>query len=103
MDLKSLREGRGRFRVSVTEEGELVGVGWHPVVSVPSEEGKEAMKEVGGKGEFDMLVVREGPRAMVDRMAPVGKGRKKAKGAKGEGEGMGEEGEEEVEKTFLQK
>ncbi|KAL8790553.1 MAG: hypothetical protein Q9195_006297 [Heterodermia aff. obscurata] len=96
VDLKSLREGRGRFRISVSEEGALIGVGWHPTPSVPV---KEKEKKVGGKGEFDMLVMREGPRAMVDKTLPAAKGKKKAETA---GE-SGEEGEEEVEKTFLQK
>ena len=103
VDFRSLKEGRGRFRVSVTEEGELVGVAWHPTISVPTKEGKEAMKKVGGKGEFDMMIMREGPRAMVDRTLPTAKGKKKSEGIKGEGTGPDGEGEEEVEKTFLQK
>ena len=103
MDFGSLKEGRGRFRISVTEEGELVGVTWHPTVSVPTREGKEAMKRVGGKGEFDMMIMREGPRATVDRTLPSVKGKKKGDGVKGEGTGPDGEGEEEPEKTFLQK
>ncbi|KAG6991040.1 hypothetical protein G7Y79_00058g091340 [Physcia stellaris] len=103
VDFVSLKEGRGRFRVSVTEEGELVGVAWHPTVSVPTKEGKEAMKRVGGKGEFDMMIMREGPRATVDRTLPSVKGKKKGDGVKGEGTGSDGEGEEEPEKTFLQK
>ena len=73
-----------------------MGVGWHPTISVPV---KEKEKKVGGKGEFDMLVMREGPRATVDKTLPVAKGKKKAEGTAQNGE----EGEEEVEKTFLQK
>ena len=73
-----------------------MGVGWHPTASVPV---KEKEKKVGGKGEFDMLVMREGPRAMVDKKLPAAKGKKKAEGPGQNGEG----GEEEVEKTFLQK
>ena len=103
VDFRSLKEGRGRFRISVTEEGELVGVAWHPTVSVPTREGKEAMKRVGGKGEFDMMIMREGPRAMVDKTLPSVKGKKKSEGVKGEGTGPDGEGEEEAEKTFLQK
>lgn len=103
MDFRSLKEGRGRFRISVTEEGELVGVAWHPTISVPTREGKDAMKKAGGKGEFDMMIMREGPRAMVDKTLPSAKGKKKGDGAKGEGTGSDGEGEEEVEKTFLQK
>lgn len=96
VDLKSLREGRGRFRISVSEEGVLAGAGWHPTASVPV---KEKENKVDGKGEFDMLVTREGPKAMVDQTLPAAKGKKKAEVA---GQN-GEEGEEEVEKTFLQK
>ena len=99
-DLKSLREGRGRFRISVSEEGNLLGVAWHPTTSVPAKEAGEGAKKVGGKGEFDMLVMSEGPRAVVDRTLPAAKGKKKAEEVKGEGV---EEGEDEVEKSFLQK
>lgn len=73
---------------------------WHPTTSVPVEDEVDAAKKVGGKGEFDMLVMREGPRAVVDRTLPTAKGKKKAEAVKGEG---ADEGEEEVEKTFLQK
>lgn len=100
-DLKSLREGRGRFRITVSEEGELLGVAWHPAVSVPAKEKGDGVTKEGGSGEFDMLVMREGPRAMVDRTLPVGNGKKKVEGKTADG--AGGEGEEEVEKTFLQK
>ena len=79
----------------------MLGAGWHPTSTMPTKEGDRAARKVGDSGEFDMLVAREGPTAMVDRNLPGAKGKKKAQGS--QAEGTGEEGEEEVEKTFFQK
>lgn len=49
----------------------------------------------GRYGEFELLVAKEGPRVVLER----GLGKGKA----GTRRGRGEDGEEEVEKTFFQK
>ncbi len=91
-NLESLWKGEGRFRIVVTEEGELLGAGWRGVVG-----GKVKAKGDGGngRGDFEMVVQERGTRAVIEKAAAAGGKGKKA------GEGK-EEGEAE-EKTFLQK
>ncbi len=50
------------------------------------------------KGEFELLVVKEGPKVVLERVL-----RKGAKGVGAAGQQKGEEGEEVVEKTLFQK
>jgi hypothetical protein len=88
-NLESLCKGEGRFRIVVTEEGELLGGSWRGGV------GGKGRGE--GKGDFEMVVQEMGVRAMIEKAAVGGKGKKVV-----EGKGEGEEGEGE-EKTFLQK
>jgi len=86
-NLESLCKGEGRFRIVVTEEGELLGAGWRAVVG-----GKV---KGNGRGDFEMVVQERGTRAMIEKAAAAGgKGKKAVEGK--------EEGEAE-EKTFLQK
>lgn len=61
-------------------------------------EGKERYEE-GGKGDFDLVLVKDAPRPYAGDAAAGGKGRTQGQAREGE------EGEEEevVEKTFLQK
>lgn len=82
----------------VTEEGELLGGSWRAGVGgkVGGEKGKGKGDGGNGRGEFEMVVQEVGVRAVIEKAAAGGKGKKG-------GEGKGE-GEEEVEeKTFLQK
>lgn len=88
-------------------EGEVVGASWHAYlarVSPPSAAGKGEGKGKGkgqsledGKGDFDVLTTKPAPSVVFE---------KAAKGKTGAGKGAGQDGEEEeevVEKTFLQK
>lgn len=61
-------------------------------------EGEERYEE-GGKGDFDLVLVKDAPRPHAGDAAVSGKGRTQGQAREGE------EGEEEevVEKTFLQK
>lgn len=74
----------------VTQEGELLGASWRAMRG-------EANGKGNGKGEFEMVVQQQGVRAVIEKAAVGGKGKKA-----GEQKGEGEEGEVE-EKTFLQK
>lgn len=82
---------RGRFTVTVTETGDVQSASWSAVA-------KNA--NFDGHGEFDLKIIREGPKPIIEA-APLPKsGRTGAQ--QGQGQSTGEE-EEEVEKTFLQK
>jgi len=87
---QSLAKGEGRFKIVVTQEGELLGASWRAMRG-------EANGKGNGKGEFEMVVQQQGVRAVIEKAAVGGKGKKA-----GEQKGEGEEGEVE-EKTFLQK
>ncbi|KAL9611144.1 MAG: hypothetical protein Q9167_004197 [Letrouitia subvulpina] len=107
---------KGRFRLMVDAEGQVLGASWHSWV--PTEKAKAAAHtetqaqaklkgvkegeeryEEGGKGDFDLVLVKDAPRPHAGDGAAGGKGR--TQGIAREGE----EGEEEevVERTFLQK
>lgn len=94
---------RGRFRVVLDREGEVVGASWHSYLArgglPPSAAGKgkgKGQSVEGGKGDFDVLTTKPAPSVVFE---------KAAKGKTGAGAGVvGQEGEEEeVEKTFFQK
>ncbi len=61
---------------------------------------KKKIESDSPKGEFELLVAKEGPKVVLDRV--LRKGGLGAKGAGAAGQ-QGEEGEEVVEKTLLQK
>ncbi|KAL8674078.1 MAG: hypothetical protein Q9168_001513 [Polycauliona sp. 1 TL-2023] len=96
---------KGRFRIVVTKQGEILSVSWRPWLPNPSSSVKDDEKryQEGGRGDFDVVVQSQAPGIWVDK--PVTKGR--AKAAAGEAqEGKGKEGEEDEEveeKSFLQK
>jgi len=76
----------GRFRITVTPEGEVLGASFHASL-------RNGEKEAGvgeERGDFDMLVVEKGPEI-------VGLEPEKKAGV------QGKDGEEVEEKTFLQK
>lgn len=98
---------KGRLRVVVTGEGEVLGVGWRAWVPMKEEEkgeGEERYRE-GGRGDFDVVVQARAPGVWVDKAIGKGKGRAAVgEGKTGKEGGGGEEEEEEgVEKSFLQK
>lgn len=76
----------------------MLGVNWHAgiVEGVGAKSKKNNGRQSGGYGEFELLVAKEGPRAVLERGGGKGK-------AAGTGTGRAEDGEEEVEKTFFQK
>lgn len=65
----------------VHRDGRVLGVGW-----------RVGARAGAGEGEFDLLVEKEGARPVVERIS-----------VKGAGVVLGEDGEEVVEKTMLQK
>ena len=98
---------KGRFRITVNSEGDVVGASWHsylPIASQtkPTSNGKEKDEEAtDGRGDFDVVTVKPAPGVVFDTPA---KGKGAVAGA-GPAQGVGTDGEEEevVEKTFLQK
>ena len=82
---------RGRFTITVTEEGAVRSASWS---AIP----KSA--DFAGQGDFDTEIIREGPRPIIE-VAPPSKGGR-AGASQSQGERAGDE-EEEPEKTFLQK
>ena len=94
-DLQSLSKGEGRFKVVVTEAGDLLGASWRGLVGT----GETGNPRKDGKGEFEIVVQREGVRAVIEKL--VGKGKVAPKA--GDQQGIEGEGEEVEEKTFLQK
>jgi hypothetical protein len=91
----------GRFQLTVGRDGEVLGASWHAGFVVGDTKTKKKKIEGDGpKGEFELLVAKEGPKVVLDRA--VRKGGLGAKGAGAAGQ-QGEEGEEVVEKTLLQK
>jgi len=121
-DAKSVKEGRvrtsatatngfcapykGRFRITVNNEGDVVGASWHAYLPTTSatksaSNGKGKTTEATiTRGDFDINTVKPAPGVVFD--APTkGKGLAAAAGA---ALGGGTEGEEEpADKTFLQK
>lgn len=101
-DLASLIKGEGKFKIVVTEAGDIVGGSWRGMIGGSSggekEVGKQGKKDSSGKGDFEMVVQREGVRAVIEKAAS-GQKTKKVEGQ------VQAEGEEEVveEKTLLQK
>ena len=91
---------RGRVRVVLGTRGEVVGASWHSYFS----EGSVALGKGGGergRGDFDVLTTKAAPAVVFDKSAK-GKGG----GATGAGAGAGVAGQDEeevVEKTLLQK
>ncbi|KAL8996063.1 MAG: hypothetical protein Q9169_004339 [Polycauliona sp. 2 TL-2023] len=97
---------RGRFRIVVTRQGEVLSVSWRswlPNSSSPIVKEDERRYQEGGRGDFDIVVQSQAPGVWVDK--PATKGRAKAAGGKAE-EGKGKEGDEEEEvdeRSFLQR
>ena len=75
----------GRFRILITQEGEVLGASWH---ASPSSSNKPTLRE--GQGDFDIVLVEKGPQ--ITGLEP-----EKKIGADGKADGEVEE------KTFLQK
>ena len=82
---------RGRFFITVTEQGLLRGATWS---AVPKAAGFD------GRGDFDMKVINEGPRPIFEAPALSKGGKVGSQQAQSQGNG---EEEEEPERTFLQK
>ncbi|KAI4283360.1 MAG: hypothetical protein L6R38_002210 [Xanthoria sp. 2 TBL-2021] len=99
---------KGRFRVVLTKDGEVLSVSWRSWMPSSSSSGTAVKDDgkryqEGGRGDFDVVVQSQAPGVWVDK--PVTKGKGKAAGGKTE-EGKGKEGEEEEEvdeRSFLQK
>lgn len=83
----------------VNRSGDVLGASWRAGLSTASLSGEQKLvkaKESGkGKGDFDLLVEREGPRPFFEKIA--------VKGSSGGRVVVGEDGEEVEEKTLLQK
>ncbi|CAF9933715.1 hypothetical protein IMSHALPRED_009448 [Imshaugia aleurites] len=90
---------KGRFRVVLDANGDVVGASWRAYLLKGEGKGEGESESESERGDFDILTTKPAPAVVFDK--PVkGKG-----GAAGAGAGMaGSEGEEEVvEKTLLQK
>ena len=83
---------RGRFALTVTEQGDVQSASWSAIA-------KDA--DFDGQGDFDMKIIREGPRPIMEVTPPPTKSGR-AGAQQGQSQGAGEE-EEAMEKTFLQK
>lgn len=100
---------KGRFRLVVTKNGQVLGASWHAAAhavttigggdsSSSSSSSSATVAGVGGskrgrKGEFDLLVERQGPRPVLEKF--IIKGQPTVT--------VNEEGEEVVEKTLFQR
>lgn len=91
---------KGRFRLVVTRSGEVLGVSWHATVATTTKTIIGAAGDIsttttttsaGRKGEFDLLVEKQGPRPVVEKFIVKGQPT------------VNEEGEEVVEKTLFQR
>ena len=101
---------RGRFRITVTPAGEVVGASWR-AWRVGGGGGEEEddddvgrrRREREGRGDFDVVIMKQAPGVVFDK-GGKGKGVASAGGEGGMGVG-GKEGDEGegAEKTFLQK
>lgn len=104
---------KGRFRITVNAEGEVLSASWHAYLpknaatkGVLNGKGKDS-EIASGRGDFDIMTVKPAPGVVFD-VPTKGKSAVAGIGAAlgiGEQTGQtGQEGEEEVvEKTFLQK
>lgn len=91
---------KGRLKLVVTRSGDVLGASWRAALATgpsASGEGKpaKANESGNGKGDFDLLVEKEGPRPLFEKVVP--------KGPSGKPVVVGEDGEEVEEKTLLQK
>lgn len=89
---------KGRLSLVVTRSGHVLGASWRAgLATAPSNGEQQAIKtESGnGKGDFDLLVEKEGPRPLLEKVT--------VKGSSGGRVVVGEDGEEVEEKTLLQK
>lgn len=83
---------KGRFRLIVTRSGEVLGVSWHATVTTIGAAGDSSTAgNRGTKGEFDLLVEKQGPRPVLEKFLVKGQPT------------VNEEGEEVVEKTLFQR
>ncbi|KAI4090817.1 MAG: hypothetical protein LQ339_008256 [Xanthoria mediterranea] len=99
---------QGRFRIVVTNDGELLSVSWSSWLPSPSSmtmavKDDEKRYQEGSRGDFDVVVQSQAPGVWADKPATKVKG-KAASGKTEEGKGKeGEEEEEVDERSFLQK
>jgi len=82
---------KGRFRLIVTRSGEVLGVSWHATVTTTGAGDISTAGNRGTKGEFDLLVEKQGPRPVLEKFVVKGQPT------------VNEEGEEVVEKTLFQR
>lgn len=75
----------------VTRSGEVLGVSWHATVTTIGAGDSATAGIRGRKGEFDLLVEKQGPRPVLEKSVVKGQLI------------VNEEGEEVVEKTLFQK
>ncbi|MCJ1467025.1 hypothetical protein MMC07_005647 [Pseudocyphellaria aurata] len=89
---------KGRLRLVVSRNGDVLGASWRAGLAT-TVEGQKVLtaneKEGNVKGDFDLLVEKEGPKPFFEKFP--------AKGASGNRVVVGEDGEEVEEKTLLQK
>lgn len=81
---------KGRFRLAVTRSGEVLGVSWHATATTTTI-GAAGAGNRGRKGQFDLLVEKQGPRPVLEKFIVKGQPT------------VNEEGEDVVEKTLFQK
>ncbi|MCJ1263018.1 hypothetical protein MMC22_002888 [Lobaria immixta] len=90
---------KGRLRLVVTRSGDVLGASWQAsLATAPSSGEQKAVKATesgNGKGDFDLLVEKEGPRPFFEQIT--------SKGPNGGRVVVGEDGEQLEEKTLLQK
>lgn len=91
---------KGRFRLVVTRSGEVLGVSWHATATttkigaagdIPTTTAGAGNNRNRRKGEFDLLVEKQGPKPVLEKFIVKGQPT------------VNEEGEEVVEKTLFQR